>query len=442
MEDQRATDIYVQRDRVRFAVKVFSFLEKVDADPERVKDELVNTIGIQWCKDGVHFICNAKIFAVTMGLKANSINTNFREHGFYISDPPPNFQIDHPNLRDPSAWKTRHCAAGNFHKHATKAELANIRIINEKQSKSHILQSGLQLIQAHPKSPKVNLVQSLPESTLKLIGEDTDLALNCACLIGRCKQDLKWKHKAMEEFTRDWVRLFGINLRVSNDLFFRNLFEYLNVSQGIIEQLRTNVEYLLFTSNSISQQTADVGFDDFLLLMLRYGPLNHFLINMFDLGILVEENQYAGIIPGIYNSQGLRQPLFRQWFYPAIDGHTAEHILKGHNLGVWMVRPSKDPNVFTVHTKLPKGLIGTHVTYDAIPSDEGHRLSVPFEENEIKYSPNWESMLSDILKLRLDHALVFETIQANPITSNVNASLVAEQNQELMLPIDEFDLAY
>ena len=70
--------------RLKFSVKVLLILNFT----EKHKD-CVGMTGAVWCEDGVHFLANTKIMALLLDLKANSINTNLRDHGFKIVDNDP-----------------------------------------------------------------------------------------------------------------------------------------------------------------------------------------------------------------------------------------------------------------------------------------------------------------------------------------------------------------
>ena len=68
-----------QHTRIKFASKILATLKFVENH-----ESYTGTIGICWCQDGRHFLCNSKILGNFLSLKSNSINTNFREHGFTI----------------------------------------------------------------------------------------------------------------------------------------------------------------------------------------------------------------------------------------------------------------------------------------------------------------------------------------------------------------------
>lgn len=68
-----------QSSRVKFATKLFHVLSFSRSHPGSLM-----LLGASWCRDGAQFICHSGIMSAFLGLKANSINTNFRDHGFEI----------------------------------------------------------------------------------------------------------------------------------------------------------------------------------------------------------------------------------------------------------------------------------------------------------------------------------------------------------------------
>ena len=53
--------------KTKFCVRVLQLLNETLVDHSKIKD-----IGLAWCQDGVHFICNSQILGNYINLKANS----------------------------------------------------------------------------------------------------------------------------------------------------------------------------------------------------------------------------------------------------------------------------------------------------------------------------------------------------------------------------------
>jgi hypothetical protein len=89
--------------RVKFAVKVLHILQYTQQHPDS-RDQL----GAAWCRDGRHFIVNSKILGNFLNLKSNTINTNFRDHGFQImSCNQTELAGEFRGLTDTRHWKKR-----------------------------------------------------------------------------------------------------------------------------------------------------------------------------------------------------------------------------------------------------------------------------------------------------------------------------------------------
>jgi hypothetical protein len=68
--------------RIKFSVKLLHVLNYTSQNRE-----LIPETGAVWCADGIHFLVHSKILGNFLGLKSNTINTNFRDHGFKILAP-------------------------------------------------------------------------------------------------------------------------------------------------------------------------------------------------------------------------------------------------------------------------------------------------------------------------------------------------------------------
>lgn len=88
---------------VKFATKLFHVLTF-----SRFHPGSLFLLGASWCSDGMHFICNSGVMGVFVGLKANSIDTHFREHGFeIIRYSVPDLTTEFPCLPANGNWKKR-----------------------------------------------------------------------------------------------------------------------------------------------------------------------------------------------------------------------------------------------------------------------------------------------------------------------------------------------
>ena len=111
--------------RTRFSVKVFYVLSYSSKHPEEA-----STLGAFWCDDGVHFYCNAKVMGVFLGIKPNSVNTNFRLCGFVISNNSRCANVSaHYPIPDLNNWKKRSNERFKFMKNSSLKEIESIHFV-------------------------------------------------------------------------------------------------------------------------------------------------------------------------------------------------------------------------------------------------------------------------------------------------------------------------
>ena len=109
--------------RIKFSVKVLHVLKHCLENPH-----LVPKLGVSWCPDGTSFVCNSKIIGSFLNLRSNSINTNFRAHGFQIIETPVTDVISwFGNLPDINNWKRRKNVLFKWTTQTTPEEADNVR---------------------------------------------------------------------------------------------------------------------------------------------------------------------------------------------------------------------------------------------------------------------------------------------------------------------------
>jgi hypothetical protein len=88
----------------RFVQKMADYLRMVRDNPEQAK-----TVGLAWFHDScrTHFAANSAIFASTLGIKKNSVNRNFRDHGFRIALHDMQNHAEKLSLPDREKWRVR-----------------------------------------------------------------------------------------------------------------------------------------------------------------------------------------------------------------------------------------------------------------------------------------------------------------------------------------------
>ena len=118
----------------KFSLKVWYCLHFTQQFPE-----YVNIIGIVWRKDNNHFLVNSDIFGSFLNLKPNSINTNFRDHGFVIV--PLSSRLiseEFPNLGKSRNWKQRVNVISSFCSTTDISIIAKIPCFSATKTLRHI----------------------------------------------------------------------------------------------------------------------------------------------------------------------------------------------------------------------------------------------------------------------------------------------------------------
>jgi hypothetical protein len=181
-----------------------------------------------------------------------------------------------------------------------------------------------------------------------------------------------------------------------------------SLPRDMFRQLRANVEYLLLSGDDTSSQKSDyIEFDDYLLLMFRYGPRQCLATTVCELNSPESPHPFIDLSLGSSpsQSQGVA-PSFRHWFHPGLNITTAEALLRNCTRTAWMVRPSSVPNMFTIHCKMLGRIIASHIRYDGLEAEE-RRFSIVLDNDEVRYAASWSQLLFGVLELKPEDAAFF-----------------------------------
>jgi hypothetical protein len=90
---------------------------------EHPSEMVTNIIGLRWINTKV-FICNSLIFAKFLGMKANTLNLNFRDHGFIkTSNDREAYWKSRQNLYDVANWKPHEHVSGRITMNCTENDV-------------------------------------------------------------------------------------------------------------------------------------------------------------------------------------------------------------------------------------------------------------------------------------------------------------------------------
>lgn len=105
---------------------------------EHPSETVVNHIGLHWIDNRV-FICNSSIFASFLGRKANTLNLNFRDHGFAKAL---NYRDvcreSRRNLHDAAKWKPHEHSDSHITKNCDEGDAKFVKYRRETDDRSEV----------------------------------------------------------------------------------------------------------------------------------------------------------------------------------------------------------------------------------------------------------------------------------------------------------------
>lgn len=433
--------------KLKFSVKIIRILQFAKSSPNDIQ-----FLGAAWCNDGRHFITHSQILGKFLGLKSNTINTNFRSHCFVMDNYTNlnDFIMEFKDLKLPDIknWKRRVNFKFNFTVNATEEDANTIPICEDKKQCS---------------TTNNNL---LPKNTIAFLKKNDDVQRDLQRLLGKCFFDDDWKRNFLSKSTCEWLGLSS-SLNVNPEILLKavkknirnnNLFQYW-------KRIKVNLLYLVLGSNGLSQRAETISFLEFLELELRYGFLDQIAQSIYDLSghdsrdsqdlIFSDKNIGSDFPYGSFDfidfgnspnnnfttdsNTNSNKPCFAIWFFPSNDYMMGINYMKTHNLK-WIVRTaSTHPNCYTLqmlksdYTGQEDALIATHIIFNALSTDE--RLSAELsQENSFKKAPNWKYMIENCLGLSFPFGcseLLSKQNVRHVTADEVIANTPAKNNQDI-----------
>lgn len=401
--------------KLKFSVKILRILQFAQSSPKDIQ-----FLGAAWCMDGKHFITHSQILGKFLGLKSNTINTNFRSHCFFMKNYTNlnDFIMEFRDLKLPDVknWKRRINVKFNFTIDSTEEDANAIPIFEEK--KQGIMTCCNTTI--------------FPQNTLTFLRQHDDIQSDIQKLFSKCFFDDDWKKEFLSRSTSDWLSI-STSLNINPKILLKAVKKNIRNNEliGIWKGIKVNLLYLLLGSNGLSQRAETISFVEFLELELRFGFLNQIAQSIYELSghgskdtqesLFRDKNNGSEFSYGSYpfdmydfgNSQNsifttdnnnTNRPCFAIWFFPSNDYMMGINYMKTNNLK-WIVRTaSTHPNCYTLQMLKSDSigqeddLIATHIVFDALSEDE--KLSAELsQENSFKKAPNWKCMIENCLRL-------------------------------------------
>ena len=352
--------------KTKFCVKLLQALNLSKQSPYRVSE-----IGVGWCKDGRHFVCNTNILSKYLQIKPNSINANFRDHSFEIIKSQNEFIVrEFGILPDIHKWKKRRHSRFQFNANTTEDEAGQIPCVgsdklSESNYNSHFYKNPI-----------------FPPNLLEL-GNNISFS-EIETIMNHVKMSDKWKFKFLETVTNEFLAICNKDsFTIQTDDLILFIFE-INKFNGITNEktsaINKALEFFFQNSNGLSSQ-AFPEFDiiSVIKVCLRFGFL-HDIISVFS-ELVVKSSKIN------YNNG------FVPWFLPSVDANFAFNAMIKSNMK-WILKMSDStPNGFTImklSTQTPNGFETSTILFNALWNDNldfnQNSPNTPFHNIEERYS--------------------------------------------------------
>jgi hypothetical protein len=371
--------------RVKFATKLFHILTFTKSHPGTIP-----FLGASWCQDNLHFICNSTIIANFLGLKSNSVNTNFRDHGFEIVRISlPDLTREFPCLTTNHNWKKRINHQFIFTANST---LADIERIPCREIPGNII------LKREPPLPL-----QIPPDILDFIRTNAEVSTRLFHLWEQIDNGVELIQRAFE----DWRQFGGEECITSLSKFASELTKPLTVINEV-NRIVANVRILLSNSEFDDPNSEYLDFTGYFAFTLRYGFLDECLETLMQLT----------------NLNGVGPPYFYGWFQPLLGRVEARLVLGCQPRNAWLVRTSEENlgSFVLMYKRVEEGkiiIMKTDIVFD--PLSRERRLAVEMQD-EMVVAGDWTSMLYSVLKLNSKEAVEFGEFESEGF---VNGSEIA-----------------
>lgn len=473
---------FKSNDRIKFTVKLFYVLQFVEKYPEYQND-----CGTSWCSDGRNFISNPIILGKTLSIKPNTINANFRSHGFAII--PVKFEelsAEFPNLSDVKNWKKRINHQYNFCSTSFIDEVKQIPCRPFPSLKSleksffisntpcaNYVAIPLKIVSKPPinehkdtKNDDVNqeiknnilnninnqISFQMPPETQSLLSNDNNTYFDTGILMNKISNNIEMSCFLTLSATKDWIQIVGnVSKADPNQVVEAIAANYQTLPQ--YTQLKANILYLLLSHSKLTHQPdKSLSFDQFLNFFLRYGCISKAASYINDLTVFSNNSSAFSLYSSSSseNSQDSNyldsQPAslfaskFQTWFQPSFNAATSIKILENQPLKTWLLRPSSKPGRFTLHYKSSKKCVSaTYIEFNPMNALNEPPLKVMVENEGFSGALNWNSMLFDVMKLNLENSFSLESLNNQSNNSMWNDKLI-DQPPQIFLSSSQVEL--
>lgn len=399
--------------RIVFVLKIFYILQFVKKHPIEME-----RIGASWCKDNFHFVANSNKLAEFLELKSNSINTNFRAHGFkIISCNMPELKKEFPDIKETRHWKIRYSNCSSFRSSSKGEDVKNIKLIGS--NTDLLLQNSEKLTEVESLKEDFSFI---PKETMELLQPDLSQIINLVQMFYAVTEDNTFYRNFLTYITDLWKTKIESNKEYAPIQTILSVIlgtDMNEASETEIDQVNElyaqNLEYLLPQNYENSQICDYLSFVSFAKYFMRYGDQLDFSSTLREITLPVISEEL--------------EPSFHKWFYPSTDKSHAITLLSKQKTESWLILPSKGPNKFTLlftRGKPPLDIQALHIKHNPIPDNPSKRYSVTFNDGE-KYGQTLDEIFTNVLNLHYPD-IQSETSYQLPEASYVSADSIANRN--------------
>jgi hypothetical protein len=415
--------------KMKFCTRVFHCLKFIDSKKNDL--DLIQKVGCSWCSDKTQFIANSTILGAFLNIKSNTINTNFRDHGFQI--------VSNTDIRKEFStlqvrqWKKRFSPAANFNAFMKPEDADKIPMIGSSSSTNppavsqKLNQTAPELnpisnpFQNHhltestsrelTKPFLIDIADTWPEETKMLLSgieyRQQQVSIFRALLSFPLSQ--KEQNTLLSTATNHWKKLFGGVPTCSMLEGLQKLIPASSRNKETAYQMRINFLHLLNNDIALSQHDHEsvssrtLTFDNLFCFFIRYGHPGEFQSSL----------EYITRVEKSFNDEEdgqiedyEDQPSFKHGFNPFLRKNEVKSAFYQSKMEhPWVIIQSKQPNRFALYTILSSSrqIVVVYINYNAC-EDKEKRFSVKFAENDTKFAANWDNLL-ELLYLKPENAL-------------------------------------
>jgi hypothetical protein len=364
---------FFTKSKVTFGVKIHRLLEYIKQHPE---DAAV--VGLIWSTQPGIFLANTKSLTIFLGLKVNSVNTNFREHGF--------IQIKNSPMTSPKLIELTGVSLPDEH-HGKKLKQV---LLTYSRSSDECIAAKID-IEVRPKllaqkfhhlegqNPDESHSESVPAvlQTISLFFSDS-MKTELENVITKLHPKFEVRHRILSLALSQWMARIGQIESVAVQIFLDAFLPRNDHSKMSLKQ--TNCRFLLDFCTSHSRFVQNhVSFTDFFRLFLRYGSSNG-LHQTFD-SITPSESRFGG-------------PCFCDGFCFGWNIATIKNLLCP---GDWAVVEGDQPSTFSFITN-------TILIIRVDPSDDLHHFTFNTPNGEQHSAASWNELFR-LIDVQLQNGL-------------------------------------